>query len=86
MHRVFAPQVLMHDDRFAFDLPAFAATVGNNEFYQNPDNPAEKQALLQLRFNYPVDPAEFEKRVGLVLVGRDGKNTTRCATPSVTTR
>ena len=76
VHRVFAPQVLMHDDRFAFDLPAFAATVGNNEFYQNPDNPAEKQALLQLRFNYPVDPAEFEKRVGLVLVGRDGKNTT----------
>ena len=62
----------MHDDRFAFDLPAFAATVGNNEFYQNPDNPAEKQALLQLRFNYPVDPAEFE-RVGLVLVGRDGR-------------
>ena len=60
VHRVFAPQVLMHDDRFAFDLPAFAATVGNNEFYQNPDNPAEKQALLQLRFNYPVDPAEFE--------------------------
>ncbi|MCA3859009.1 MAG: alpha-2-macroglobulin family protein, partial [Burkholderia sp.] len=73
VHRVFAPQVIMRDDRFAFDLPAFAATFGNNEFYQNPDNPAEKQALLQLRFNYPVDPAEFEKRIGLVLVGRDGK-------------
>ncbi|OXI68046.1 alpha-2-macroglobulin [Burkholderia sp. AU28863] len=73
VHRVFAPQVTMRDDRFAFDVPAFAATVGDNQFYQNPDNPAEKQALLQLRFNYPVDPAEFEKRIGLVLVGRDGK-------------
>ncbi|MGS0894645.1 MG2 domain-containing protein [Burkholderia stagnalis] len=76
VHQVFAPQVTMRDDRFAFDVPAFAAQAGNNEFYQNPDNPAEKQALLQLRFNYPVDPTELEKRIGLVLVGRDGKSTT----------
>ena len=28
---------------------------------------------MTLDFNYPVDPAELEKRIGLVLKGRDGK-------------
>ncbi|MBN3791063.1 MG2 domain-containing protein [Burkholderia sp. Ac-20353] len=72
----FAPQVAMADDQFAFDVPAFTAQSGSNQFYQDPENPAQKQAMLQVRFNYPVDPAAFEKRIGLVLVGRDGKSTT----------
>ncbi|MGK8795187.1 MG2 domain-containing protein [Burkholderia cenocepacia] len=76
VRQAFAPQVTLQDDHFAFDIPAFAMQSSDNTFYQNPDNPAEKQALLQLNFNYPVDPAELEKRIGLVLVGRDGKTTT----------
>ncbi|AOI87700.1 alpha-2-macroglobulin family protein [Burkholderia pseudomultivorans] len=76
VRQAFAPQVTLQDDHFAFDIPAFAMQSSDNAFYQNPDNPAEKQALLQLNFNYPVDPAELEKRIGLVLVGRDGKTTT----------
>ncbi|KWF62832.1 alpha-2-macroglobulin family protein [Burkholderia pseudomultivorans] len=76
VRQTFAPQVTLQDDHLAFDIPAFAMQSSDNTFYQNPDNPAEKQALLQLNFNYPVDPAELEKRIGLVLVGRDGKTTT----------
>ncbi|AIO36617.1 MG2 domain protein [Burkholderia cenocepacia] len=76
VRQAFAPQVTLQDDHLAFDIPAFAMQSSDNTFYQNPDNPAEKQALLQLNFNYPVDPAELEKRIGLVLVGRDGKITT----------
>ncbi|MDR8726934.1 alpha-2-macroglobulin family protein [Burkholderia pseudomultivorans] len=76
VRQAFAPQVTLQDDHFAFDIPAFAMQSSDNTFYQNPDNPAEKQALLQLNFNYPVDPAELEKRIGLVLVGRDGKTAT----------
>ncbi|KWH40598.1 MG2 domain-containing protein [Burkholderia stagnalis] len=76
VREAFAPQVTMADDRFAFDVAAFAAQFGENQFYQDPENPAQKQAILALQFNYPVDPAEFEKRIGLVLVGRDGKSTT----------
>ncbi|MBF5012387.1 alpha-2-macroglobulin family protein [Burkholderia pseudomultivorans] len=76
VRQAFAPQVTLQDDHFAFDIPAFAMQSSDNTFYENPDNPAEKQALLQLNFNYPVDPAELEKRIGLVLVGRDGKTTT----------
>ncbi|KWN65285.1 MG2 domain-containing protein [Burkholderia ubonensis] len=76
VREAFAPQVTMADDRFAFDVPAFAAQTGSTQFYQDPENPAQKQAILQVRFNYPVDPAAFEKRIGLVLVGRDGKGAT----------
>ncbi|MDR2013108.1 MAG: alpha-2-macroglobulin [Rhodanobacter sp.] len=76
VHELCAPQVMLADNRFAFDMPAFTAESGNVEFHQNPENPAEKQAILQVHFNYPVDPVEFEKRIGLALVGRDGKSTT----------
>ena len=74
--QAFAPQALVDKDRFAFDMPAFSARAGAAEFYQNPKNPAEKQAIMQVRFNYPVDPAEFEKRIALALMGRDGKSAT----------
>jgi uncharacterized protein YfaS (alpha-2-macroglobulin family) len=71
----FAPHVLMADDHFAFDMPAFVMTADKGEFYQDPVNPAAKKTIMSLNFNYPVDPAELEKRVGLVLRGRDGKGT-----------
>jgi hypothetical protein len=65
----------MADDHFAFDMPGFLMTRGNGEFYQDPTNPAAKKTIMTLDFNYPVDPAELEKRIGLVLKGRDGKGT-----------
>ncbi len=71
--RAFAPHVLMADDHFAFDMPAFAMTAGSGEFYQDPTNPTAKKTTMALDFNYPVDPAELEKRIGLVLKGRDNK-------------
>jgi alpha-2-macroglobulin len=67
---VFAPHVLMADDHCAFDMPAFAVTAGNGEFYQDPQNPAAKKTIMPLSFNYPVSPAAFEKRIALALKGR----------------
>ena len=64
----------MADDHFAFDMPAFLMTVGSGEFYQDPTNPAAKKTIMTLDFNYPVDPAELEKRIGLVLKGQGGNN------------
>jgi uncharacterized protein YfaS (alpha-2-macroglobulin family) len=71
--QAFAQHVLMADDHFAFDMPAFAMTARSGEFYQDPSNPTAKKTIMTLDFNYPVDPAELEKRIGLVLKGRDGK-------------
>ncbi|HJR56172.1 MAG TPA: alpha-2-macroglobulin [Rhizomicrobium sp.] len=71
--QAFAPHVLMADDSFEFDMPAFVATAGSGEFYQDPQNPAAKKTIMPLVFNYPVDPAELEKRISLALKGRDGR-------------
>jgi alpha-2-macroglobulin len=68
--QAFAPHVLMADDHCDFDIQPFAVAAGPGEFYQDPQNPAAKKTIMPLTFNYPVAPAEFEKRIALVLNGR----------------
>ena len=68
--QLFAPHVQVADDPATFDVTAFAAAMGSSEFYQDPQNPAAKKTIMGVTFNYPVDPAEFEKRISLVLMGR----------------
>jgi uncharacterized protein YfaS (alpha-2-macroglobulin family) len=74
--QAFAPHVLMADDHLAFDLVAFTATAGNAEFYQDPQNATAKKTIMPVSFNYPVDTAQFEKRISLALAGSDGKFST----------
>ena len=69
----FAPHVLMADDRLAVDLPAFSAKLGNGEFYQDPQDPTAKTTIVPVNFNYPVDTAQFEKRIAIALADKDGK-------------
>ena len=69
--KVFAAHVLMADDHLVFDTAPFEASLGSREFYQDPQQPTAKKVIVQVRFNYPVDPAEFEKRVALTLGQRD---------------
>jgi uncharacterized protein YfaS (alpha-2-macroglobulin family) len=71
--QAFAPHVLMADDHVTFDIPAFAVTAGTGEFYQDPQNPTAKKTIMPVRFNYPVDTAEFEKRIALELKGTDNQ-------------
>ena len=71
--QAFAPHVLMAQDEFSFDMPLFAMSADGGEFYQDPTNPMAKKTIMTVGFNYPVDPAEFEKRITLALKGRDGK-------------
>ncbi len=72
--KAFAPHVLMADDHFDFATAAFKATLGKGEFYQDPQEATAKKIIQQVDFNYPVDPARFEKSVSLALVGRNGKD------------
>lgn len=74
--QVFAKHVLLADDHFDFNVPVFDMQFGASEFYQDPQNAAGKKTIFPIRFNYPVDAAQFEKRIALVMVGRDGKTTT----------
>lgn len=70
--KLVAPQVHLAKGGFEFDTVAFAATLGKGEFYQNPDDAAAKQVIQEVDFNYPVDPARFEKRVHLAIADRNG--------------
>ena len=71
--QVFAPHVQVADDHAAFDIVPFKAAAGTAEFYQDPQNPTAKKTIMAVTFDYPVDAAEFEKRITLSLMGRDGK-------------
>jgi len=69
-----AQQIRLARDEFAFDAPAFTATLDKSEFYQDPLDPALKKAIFQVRFSHPVDTASLEKAVELTLVGTKDPN------------
>jgi uncharacterized protein YfaS (alpha-2-macroglobulin family) len=71
--RLFAPQVRVAKDRFDFSTVAFAATLAKGEFYQNPEDAGAKQAIQEIDFNYPVDPAQLEKRIHLAMADKYGR-------------
>ena len=71
--KAFAPQVLMAEDHFDFAMPGFTATLGGGEFYQDPQDATAKKTIISVSFNYPVDAAQFEKRIALALADKDGK-------------
>jgi alpha-2-macroglobulin len=73
--KAFARQVLMADDHFQFDTPAFEAKAEKGEFYQDPQDATAKKTILPVTFNYPVDAAEFEKRIEVGLKQRVGGDT-----------
>src|ERR1700761_2136090 len=65
--KAFAGHVLMADDHVDFYTVAFEMTTGRGEFYQDPQDATAKKTILPVDFNYPVDAAQFEKRIGLEL-------------------
>jgi uncharacterized protein YfaS (alpha-2-macroglobulin family) len=50
--------------------------LGQREFYQDPQDPTAKKTIVGVDFNYPVDTAQFEKRIALTLAGRGDSSST----------
>ncbi|MFK2875871.1 alpha-2-macroglobulin [Rhodanobacter hydrolyticus] len=73
VRKTFAPQALMADDGFEFDTAPFTATLGRGEFYQDPQDATAKQVIVPVDFSYPIDAAQFERRIALALADKDGK-------------
>ncbi|MGH8161906.1 MAG: Ig-like domain-containing protein, partial [Gammaproteobacteria bacterium] len=69
---VFAPQVHVAENHFGFETVPFVATLDKGEFYQNPNDASAKQVIQELDFNYPVDPAQLEKRIRLSIADKYG--------------
>ncbi|GLQ91033.1 alpha-2-macroglobulin [Dyella flagellata] len=74
--KMFAHHVLMANDHFQFDTAPFKATLAKGEFYQDPQDPTAKKTIMAVDFNYPVDPAQFEKRIALNLQSWGERKTT----------
>jgi uncharacterized protein YfaS (alpha-2-macroglobulin family) len=73
--RLVAEQIRLARDEFSFAGPAFTATLDKSEFYQDPQDPALKKAIFQVRFSHPVDPASLEKAVEMSLMGAQESKT-----------
>ncbi|WP_266168251.1 MG2 domain-containing protein [Dyella subtropica] len=65
--KAFAAHVLMAEDHFEFDTAPFEVKFARGEFYQDPQDATAKKTIQPVNFNYPVDTAQFEKRIGLTL-------------------
>ncbi len=63
-----ADHVRLSQDSVSFTTQAFSATLAEAEFYQDPVDPAQKQVVATVRFNYPVEPQSFESRLSMRLV------------------
>ncbi|MEC5218222.1 uncharacterized protein YfaS (alpha-2-macroglobulin family) [Actimicrobium sp. GrIS 1.19] len=64
---LFKPNVRLAESEASFSSAAFAASISNATFYQDPTVPVTKQVVVELRFTHPVTPAELEKRITLQL-------------------
>ncbi|MFJ2988765.1 alpha-2-macroglobulin [Collimonas sp. NPDC087041] len=65
--KLFSPEVRLAQYDTKFNSPSFKIDIVRSEFYQDPINPAVKQAVIELHFSHPVNSAELEKRIELQL-------------------
>jgi alpha-2-macroglobulin len=68
--KAIAPQILLARWQFEFAAPVFVATLEKSEFYQDPNDPSLKKAVMQLKFSHPVEPQSLEKNIELTLKNR----------------
>lgn len=67
---MFPKHVLLEDYEYTFSTVAFKANILQSEFYQDPRDPKLKKIVATVRFNYPVDPKAFEKRISMRIKGQ----------------
>lgn len=65
-----ASHVRLKDYQAEFATVPFSANIAKTEFHQDPVQAADKKAVITVNFAYPVEPAEFERRVELRMFNR----------------
>lgn len=64
---LLAPQSRINQTEYTFTTDDFSYQFVSSEFYQNPQEPLQKNAIYQVRFSHPVDTASFEKQLSVML-------------------
>ena len=71
--KLLAQTIKTETKQLEFNTDPMRVVISENEFYQDPLNPAQKKAIFHAQFNYPVDIASFEKAVSLAIMTNKGK-------------
>jgi alpha-2-macroglobulin len=61
----FAPHIKLTKYETTFKTPKISVTLESFEFYVNPKDPSEKEAVATLGFTHPVDAESIEKHISL---------------------
>ena len=61
-----ANSVELDDYSFKFRTQPFSAKITSSRFYQDPQNPTQKNLVATVGFSHPVDTAQFEQHVSLI--------------------
>ncbi len=72
--KILNDAIILEDYQPAFTTEKLRATVMKNEFYIDPTNSKIKKTLVNLTFNYPIDPDEFKKHVEMRLQTKQKNN------------
>ena len=78
---IFAPGLRFRDDTAEFVTPAFAASIDEFVYYQNPVDRADRRLVATLSFSHPVDAERLADEVTLAMP--DSGETVRQTTRSV---
>jgi uncharacterized protein YfaS (alpha-2-macroglobulin family) len=65
--KFLAAQVRLEKYEYEFKTAPFAAQITENQFYQDPTDPAQKKLVATVHFSHSVNAEEFEKHVQLSL-------------------
>lgn len=70
---LFTESALFKKLSFEFSTPQLSGAVSKNEFYQDPRGPSVKKVVVNLRYNYVIDPEDIKKRITLRIRTKDQK-------------
>ena len=74
---IFAPDLILADDRVSFTTAAFSASVDELIFYQDPVERSLRKVVATLSFTHPVDPESLEEHLSYLM--REPRATVRAA-------
>ncbi len=69
--KLLAPHLLLSEYEHRFTTAPFAVELAEAEFHQDPVDPNLKKVVATFGFSHPVDPATFEKAMGMRFVPGD---------------
>ncbi|MCL2162622.1 MAG: hypothetical protein FWH56_12270, partial [Betaproteobacteria bacterium] len=69
--KMFRPEARFDSYKTTFQTARFEAQSLSARFDQHPESPEDKRVVASINFTHPVDTADFEKRVSLMLEGRE---------------